>query len=43
MNEREKRKLGVLKDTTFNGAKRDRFMAMEVPRQCPSILLVKVD
>jgi hypothetical protein len=37
----EKRKWGVVRDTTFNRGNRDKFAAMKVPRQCSFVLLVK--
>jgi hypothetical protein len=32
----------VVRDTAFNGGKRDTCLAMKVPRQYPLVLLVKV-
>jgi hypothetical protein len=40
---REKRKQRrVVRDTTFNGGKH-KFSAVKVPRQCPLVLLLKID
>jgi hypothetical protein len=39
---RERRKRGeksVRRETTFNGANRDTFSVMKVPRQCPLVLI----
>jgi hypothetical protein len=38
---REKRKWGVVRNTTFNGENREKFTAVKVPRQSPLVLLVK--
>jgi hypothetical protein len=32
----------VERQTTFNRGRREIFLAMKVPRQCPLVLLVKV-
>jgi hypothetical protein len=31
-----------VRDTTFNGGKREKFLAMKVPKQCPFVLRIKV-
>jgi hypothetical protein len=41
-----KKKAGVRRDAAFNGklgGKTDKFTAVQVPRQCPFVLLVNVD
>jgi hypothetical protein len=43
MNERETRKWTESQRYYFNGGNRDKFSAMKVSRQCPLVLLVKID
>lgn len=40
--EREKEKYRALRDTPFSGKKRQ-FTSIKVPRQCPLVLVVKID
>jgi hypothetical protein len=46
MNERERERSEsegrVVRDTTFNGERREEFFSIKVPRQCSFVLLVKV-
>jgi hypothetical protein len=39
MRERRKRGEKSVRETTFNGANRDTFSVMKVPRQCPLVLI----